>query len=80
VEGREGSVYVNGRPLRELYLPSGTVTSQFAPTQIPAGYIWVMGDNRSNSSDSRVFGAVPESRIIGRAFVRVWPVTSLSLL
>ncbi|MGH9282781.1 MAG: S26 family signal peptidase [Acidimicrobiales bacterium] len=39
-----------------------------------------MGDNRGNSSDSRVFGAISESRIIGRAFVRVWPVRAFSLL
>ncbi len=39
-----------------------------------------MGDNRSNSRDSRFFGAIPESLIIGRAFVRVWPVTALGLL
>lgn len=80
VEGKDGSVHVNGRPLREPYLPAGTVTGQFEPTKIPEGYVWMMGDNRSNSSDSRVFGAVAESRIIGRAFVRVWPVTALGRL
>ena len=80
VEGRDGSVYVNGKRLAEPYLPRGTVTGQFGPEQIPPDHIWVMGDNRSNSSDSRVFGAVPESRIIGRAFVRVWPLDALGLL
>lgn len=80
VEAKDGTVYVDGRPLREPYLPAGTVTTQFGPKTIPEGFIWVMGDNRSNSSDSRVFGAVDEHRIIGRAFVRVWPVTALSLL
>ena len=40
----------------------------------------MMGDNRPNSSDSRVFGAVDESQIIGRAFVKVWPLGSLGLL
>ena len=80
VEGRDGVVYVNGRRLREPYLGSGMVTAPFGPETIPAGYVWVMGDNRGNSSDSRVFGAVPESRIIGRAFVRVWPITGLALL
>ena len=80
VEGRDGVVYVNGRQLNEPYLPKGTVTSQFSPKTIPEGYIWVMGDNRTNSSDSRVFGAVDEDRIVGRAFVRVWPLGSLGLL
>ena len=80
VEGKDGVVYVDGRPLREPYLPRGTVTGQFGPQHIPDGYVWVMGDNRGNSSDSRVFGAIDESRIIGRAFIRVWPVSAFSLL
>ena len=80
VEGKNGSVFVDGRQLREPYLPKGTVTGQFGPQHIPEGYVWVMGDNRGNSSDSRVFGAISETRIIGRAFVRVWPVSALSLL
>ena len=73
-------MYVDGRPLNEPYLERGVTTTDFAPTRIPDGYIWVMGDNRGNSSDSRVFGAVRESSIIGRAFVRVWPLPDFSLL
>lgn len=80
VEGREGTVFVDGRPLREPYLERGVVTSDFPARHIPDGYIWVMGDNRGNSSDSRVFGAVAESSIVGRAFIRVWPITALGLL
>lgn len=80
VEGRDGGVYVNGRRLAEPYLPEGTVTSTFGPQRIPPGRVWVMGDNRSNSSDSRVFGTVPESRIVGRAFVRVWPLSAFGPL
>lgn len=80
VEGREGTVYVDGRPLEEPYLGRGVVTGDFPLKRIPDGYIWVMGDNRGNSSDSRVFGAIAQSTIIGRAFVRVWPVTALGLL
>lgn len=80
VEGKDGTVYVDGRPLRESYLPTGTVTGDFEPRTIPKDYVWVMGDNRSNSSDSRVFGAIAQSTIIGRAFVRVWPITAIRLL
>lgn len=80
VEGREGTIYVDGRRLKEPYLPRGTVTGEFGPQHIPKGYVWVMGDNRGNSSDSRVFGAVSESTIVGRAFVRVWPIPALGLL
>lgn len=80
VEGREGIVYVDGRALEEPYLERGVVTGDFPLKRVPDGYIWVMGDNRGNSSDSRVFGAVAESSIIGRAFIRVWPITALGLL
>lgn len=80
VEGRDGRVLIDGRPLREPYLAAGTFTSPFGPTEVPDGFVWVMGDNRGNSSDSRVFGSVNESSIIGRAFVRVWPLTALGLL
>lgn len=80
VEGREGTVYVDGRALSEPYLERGVVTGDFPLKRIPDGFIWVMGDNRGNSSDSRVFGAVAESSIIGRAFIRVWPITALGLL
>jgi signal peptidase I len=80
VEGHDGTVFVDGRPLREPYLGRGVTTGDFPVSRIPDGYIWVMGDNRGNSSDSRVFGAVPEKTIVGRAFVRVWPVTAFGLL
>lgn len=80
VEGRDGGVYVNGRRLVEPYLPAGAVTTPFGPQRIPAGRVWVMGDNRANSSDSRVFGPVPQSRIVGRAFVRVWPLGAVGPL
>lgn len=80
VEARDGKVYVDGRPLSEPYLVKGTSTSSFGPQKVPRDHVWVMGDNRANSSDSRVFGPVPESRIVGRAFVRVWPLSALDLL
>jgi signal peptidase I len=73
VEGRDGRVWIDGRPLVEPYLPEGTVTNDFAPVEVGEGRVWVMGDNRANSSDSRVFGEVDVDEIVGRAFVRVWP-------
>lgn len=80
VEGRNGAVYINGQRLEEPYLPSGTVTSTFGPVVVPAGDLWVMGDNRSDSSDSRVFGPIPRSTVVGRAIWRVWPLDHLSFL
>ena len=80
VEAHQGRVFINGRALVEPYLPPGTATQPFAETVVPAGRLWVMGDNRSNSEDSRVFGPIPRSTVVGRAVVRVWPVRRMSFL
>ncbi len=76
VEGRDGHVVVDGKQLEESYLPEGVVTGPFGPVTITADHYWVMGDNRPNSSDSRVFGQIPEALIVGKAFVKVWPIGS----
>jgi len=80
VEGREGQVFVDGEALPEPYLPDGVTTGAFGPEVVPPGRYWVMGDNRGNSSDSRVFKTIARSKIIGRAFVRVWPVGDFGFL
>jgi signal peptidase I len=61
--------------LSEPYLNSERDTGSYGPFTIPAGTYFVMGDNRTNSSDSRTaLGPIPKSRIIGRAFIRIWPL------
>ena len=80
VEGRQGRILINGKRLVEPYLPPGTVTQDFRPTTVPSHRLWVMGDNRSNSEDSRVFGPIRRSSVVGRAVVRVWPVQRMSFL
>ena len=80
LEARDGRVFVDGKALHEPYLAQGTITSNLPPTKIAAKHYLVLGDNRSNSRDSRVFHAIPKSLIVGRAFVRVWPLGSLGLL
>lgn len=80
VEGKDGRVFVDGKALAEPYLPSATTTGTFGPETIPADHIWVMGDNRPNSGDSRVFGSISTTSVVGRAFVRVWPPNALGLL
>ena len=80
VEGKDGVVYVEGRRLVEPYLPPDTITSDFAPVKVPAEHLWVMGDNRTNSSDSRVFGPISRSTVVGRTVVRVWPPGDASFL
>jgi signal peptidase I len=80
VEGRDGHVVVNGTELKESYLPKGTFTTDFSAVTVAKGHVWVMGDNRGNSRDSRYFGPIDEDLIVGRAFVRFWPLRDLSLL
>jgi signal peptidase I len=85
VETRGGQVFVNGQPLSEPYLPSGAKTtpafdSAVYPTQcirVPKGDVFVLGDNRLNSAASNRFGPIPERLIVGRAFIRVWPLGSI---
>jgi signal peptidase I len=80
VSGVNGHVYINGRPLQEPYLPAGTVSTIDHPWKIPPGDIFVMGDNRTNSADSRVFGPIKESSVVGRAFVKIWPLSRIGFL
>ncbi len=80
VEGLRGKVLVDGRELIEPYLPATSATGDFPAVIVPPDTLWVMGDNRSNSADSRIFGPVPQSTVVGRAFARVWPLGSASFL
>ena len=75
-----GHVYIDGELLVEPYLPKGTFTTSFGPLIVPHGDVWVMGDNRGNSLDSRVFGPIPQKTIIGRAIWKVWPPWVASFL
>lgn len=80
LESVDGHVYVNGKQLPEPYLDDGVTTFNLPRTQIPRGRIFVMGDNRGNSEDSRVFGPIDQDLVVGRAFVRVWPLPDIHLL
>jgi signal peptidase I len=73
VEIKDNQVYVNGNPIAEPYLPDGTTMRDFDELTIPADHVFMMGDNRNQSRDSRVFGPIPREDIVGRAFVTVWP-------
>lgn len=85
VEGRNCLVYVTPAGSTEQFVldepyTDGRCTSDFGPVAIPEDHVWVMGDNRPDSQDSRWFGPIDEDLIVGRAFVRVWPLTHLGWL
>ncbi|MDO8307361.1 MAG: signal peptidase I [Actinomycetota bacterium] len=84
----QGRVTVNGAPLDEAaYLyPEDVPSLQDFDVEVPQGMLWVMGDHRSNSADSRFHlgdpggGFVPESKVVGRAMAVLWPLTRLQVL
>jgi signal peptidase I len=78
---RGGKLFLNGEPQKEPFtnkkLPD---RSFYAQTTVPKNHVFVMGDNRGNSADSRVFGPLPEKNIEGEAFLRFWPPDRIGLL
>jgi signal peptidase I len=69
---QDNKVYIDGKPLNEPYLHS-PMLSNMPDTKIPDGYYFVMGDNRSVSLDSRSFGPITMSSIVGKAIFVYWP-------
>jgi signal peptidase I len=85
-----GQVYIDGKLLAEPWLtaeaqqdtapgPSGPPYSLVRPYLIPAGHVYVMGDNRTVSCDSRYWGPIAESSIVGKVDFRIWPLSRLHL-
>jgi signal peptidase I len=73
ISSEGNTVYINGKPLAESWLPKGTQLGQAITKQkIPPGYYFVMGDNRTDSYDSRDWGPIPADSIVGRVFLIVW--------
>ena len=72
-----GEVYINDEKLDEPYLTEGLETPRrgvFYDVQVPEGCIFVMGDNRTGSLDSREFGCIPLDKVEGRVSIRIWPL------
>ena len=88
VDLREGSVYVNDELIEEPYLEEGTLTEPRGyygisfPVEVPEGCVFVLGDNRGVSNDSRSadVGMVDSHYILGKAVLRVWPISSFEVI
>lgn len=92
VDIRDGQVYVDGQLLDEPYLKDDSYTVALAtpsywtnknpiyPYAVPEGQVWVMGDNRVHSADSRAFGPISVASISGKAFFTYWPVSRIGIL
>jgi signal peptidase I len=88
VDIRDGSVFINGTQLNEDYTYAQpdeaaqptTVSGDEHQWVIPAGELFLMGDHRQNSADSRTFGPVEATQVIGRAWLRYWPIDVFGIL
>ncbi len=76
---KDGVVYINGNPLEEPY-ELEKPREDFEPVTVPENSIFVMGDNRNNSFDSRFWGVLEKDLVIGKAFARYYPLGSASIL
>ncbi len=78
VEVRDGHVYINNQMLDETYIAA---PPRYSGTwKVPDGQLFVLGDNRNQSSDSHQWGYVPEGTVVGRALVIYWPLQNLQVL
>lgn len=86
VSVKEGKVFINNTLLKESYLPidfttgPGTFLPEGALATVPAGHFFVFGDNRNHSADSRSFGFIEKSSIIGKAWFLYWPINNLGVI
>lgn len=80
ISAHGGYVYIDGRKLNEHWLPSVDqgVTTNLKTQTVPAGTYFVLGDNRTNSDDSRFIGDIPKQLVVGKAFMRIWPLSSIT--
>jgi signal peptidase I len=73
-EIRDGHVYIDGQLLDEPYTNGSTRSGRIGRVIVPPLHVFVMGDNRDHSNDSRAFGPVPIENIVGRAWLSYWPL------
>ncbi|BAZ45845.1 signal peptidase I [Chondrocystis sp. NIES-4102] len=73
---KDGVVYINNQPLSEDYI-AAPPEYELMPVTVPAGQLFVMGDNRNNSNDSHIWGFLPTENVIGHAILRFWPLNRI---
>jgi signal peptidase I len=81
-EDPQARIWIDGHRLSERYVtPASRTTDQYRGQtwRVPTGSYFMLGDNRGGSCDSRIWGAVPRSRLIGPVVLRYWPITRISL-
>jgi signal peptidase I len=78
----DGQVFIDGEPLEEDYIERRTRCGQrdACDVVVPEGSVYVLGDNRTNSSDSRVFGPVPIDNVVGKAWLSYWPPSDIGFV
>ncbi|HBG22265.1 MAG TPA: signal peptidase I [Peptococcaceae bacterium] len=76
IEVRDNYVYINGKRLEEPYIQD-TMVSNFGPVRVPKDHLFVMGDNRNNSDDSRVWGALHTKYLVGKTVFKYWPLNRI---
>ena len=77
IEIRNNQMFIDGVLLEEPYLQTGVAMADFGPRTIAEDELFMMGDNRNESSDGRVFGPIPRDDVIGKAVFRIWPIDRL---
>lgn len=84
LEIKDGKVYINGEELKEDYLAENVTTDStegaFIDIIVPEGTVFVMGDNRDHSSDSRRFGCIPYEKIESKVWLRFWPLNQFGII
>lgn len=77
---KDSRLYINGQTVPEDYLPAGLRFNDFGPREVPQGSYLMLGDNRNNSDDSRVWGFLPRNLMIGKAVLIYWPLDRIRII
>jgi signal peptidase I len=77
---KDNTIYVNGKPLVQPWTHNPILGTAIGTVKVPPNHYFMMGDNESDSCDSRFWGTISRSSIIGKAFIRIWPLSRLDFL